>query len=430
MSFTGGVLLQNGAATINSNNSALTFSGAGSVKVSGPFDLTLNSGTAALTGLDHMDTNLTSLTVTALNPTIPSGGVSIAGPQSYTATSGSSITLNGNVTSTAAGAITFNSPVVIGTSSAVATSNSNIVFGSTVDGNKDLTLNSGSGTKTFTGTVGGVTPLGDGTGAAIILQGSGATTFSSTVQARSGMTAAGAVTFNDDVTLTNGDTGSTFTGLVTSGGADGNTISSFDGITFNGGLALVGGPVTVISNGSAITFGSTVSGPQNLILNALLSGAGTVSGLDQIGFTSNLTGLTITAQTLSLPSTGLAVAGPMSFTAAGGITLNGAVGNSAGPASGQIDFNSPVSLATGAIAITNNNAAVNFGSTLNGAQALTINNGSGTTTFTGVVGGSTPLTSLTTDATGTTVINSTGISTSGAQTYNDAVTVGATTQWS
>ncbi len=106
-------------------------------------------------------------------------------------------------------------------------------------------------------------------------------------------------------------------------------------------------PVSVASNGSTISFAGPVSGAQHLTLNALASGAGTVTGLDQIGFNSPLTQLDITAQTLSLPATGLAVNGAMSFTAAGGITLNGAVGNSSSPATGRIDFFSPVTLATG-----------------------------------------------------------------------------------
>src|SRR5205814_450040 len=118
--------------------------------------------------------------------------------------------------------------------------------------------------------------------------------FGSTVQTRSGVTAAGATTFNNNVTLGNGDTGSTFTGLVTSGGSSGNSIGGFDGLTFTGGLSLVGGPVSVASNGSTLSFGGPVSGARNLTLNALAGGAGTVTGLDQIGFTSNLTGLTIT----------------------------------------------------------------------------------------------------------------------------------------
>lgn len=424
MTFNNGVVLQNGPATIDSNNSALAFS-AGTV--SGSYALTLDSGTQTLSGLDRMGANLTSLTVTALNPTIPSGGVTIAGPQTYNATSGSSITLNGNVTSTAAGAITFNNPVTMGASRTVTTADSNIVFASTLDGAYDLTLSSGTGAKTITGAIGGISQLGDGTGAALILQGAGSTLFSSTVAARSGITAAGPVTFTGNVTLANGDTGSTFTGLVTTGGASGNTISGYDGITFDGGLAVTGGAVSVLSNGSTLAFGDAVTGTQNLTLNALSGGAGTVTGLQHVGYTSTLTRLDVTGQTLSLPATGLAVAGPMSFTAAGGITLNGAVGNSSGPATGRIDFFSPVTLATGAVAITTNNAIVNFAGTVDGGQALSVNAGSAQTIFAGAVGLGTALTSVTTDAGGTTAINGGAIRTTGAHLYNDAVTLGAAT---
>ncbi|MES2823032.1 MAG: filamentous hemagglutinin N-terminal domain-containing protein, partial [Pseudomonadota bacterium] len=430
MTFNNGVLLS-GDASINSNNSTLGFQTAGTV--AGPYNLTLNSGSALLNGLDRLGSDLTSLTVTALNPTIPSGGVSITGPQTYTATSGS-ILLSGLLTSTATGVITFNSPVVVGVSTTITTVNSNVIFGDTLDGNRDLTINSGTGINTFTGAVGAITPNGDGTGAALILQGSGAVTFGSTVQARSGITATGTVSFADDVTLTHfgaGSVGSTFTGLVTTGGADGNILSGYDGLTFTGGLTLVGGPVTIDSNGSTINFGAAVSGPQDLTLDSYLFvsvvGTGTVTGLQHIGFTSDITSLSMTGQTLSLPSTGIAVNGPMDFTALGGITLNGAVGNNTGIATGQIDFFSPVTLATGAVTITNNNAAINFASTINGAQALSLNNGAGATTFTGAIGGSTPLGSISSDATGTTIINGGSIATAGAQTYNDAVTLGAIT---
>ena len=425
MSFNAGVLLQNGPATINSNNSPLNFQTAGSV--SGAYGLTLNSGTAALTGLNRMGANLTSLTVTALNPTIPTGGISIAGPQTYSATSGSSITLAGNDTSTAAGAITFNSPVTLSSSATVATNNSAVVFAGALDGNNNLTVSAGSGTTTFTGAVGGVAPLGSGTGAAITLTGSGASTFDGTAQARSGIAVVGAVTFDNNVTLTSGSTGSVFSGLVTTGGGAGNTFSGFGGIAFNGGLALVGGPVTVASNGGTLSFVGAVSGAESLTLNALAGGAGTISGLSQIGTTSTLTALTVTAQTLTLPSTGLAVAGPMSFTAAGGITLNGAVGSAGSPATGAVTFTGPVALATAPITVTTNNAAITFAGTVNGAEALGVNAGSGTTTFAAAVGGTTPLTSLITGASGITAINGGSIHTSGAQSYDDAVTLGAAT---
>ena len=423
MSFDAGVLLQNGPATINSNDSPLNFQTAGTV--SGPYALTLDSGTALITGLNRMGSDLTDLTVTALSPTIPAGGLSIAGPQSYTATSNSSITLQGNVTSTAAGAITFNSPVSVGAAVTVASTNSPVEFASTVDGNQNLTVNSGSGTTTFGGAVGSIFAVGSGTGAALTLSSAGVTVFDSTVQARSGISAAGPVTFDGNVTLGDGDTGSTFNGLVTAGGSSGNTISGYGGLTFDAGLALTGGPVSVVSNGSNITLGGPVSGAESLTLNALSAGAGTVTGLDQIGPDSDLTGLNVTAQTISLPSSGLAVAGPMSFTAAGGITLNGDVGNTSSPATGQIAFNGPVTLATGAIAVSTANAAVTFAGTVDGAEALTVNPGTGTTTFSGAVGGATALTSLTVASTGTTAINGSSVTTTGAQSYGGPVTLGA-----
>lgn len=423
MNFDNGVLLQNGPATINSNNAPLNFSGG---TVSGPYALTLNSGTALLTGLNLMGSALTGLTVTALDPTIPAGGISIAGPQAYTATSNSDITLQGNLTSTAPGAITFNSPVSVGAAVTVASTNAPISFVSTVDGNQNLTVNSGTNTTTFGAAVGGISVVGSGTGAALILSGTGATTFDSTVQARSGISAAGPVTFEGNVTLADGDTGSTFSGLVTSSaGSNGNTISGYDGIAFNGGLTLAGGPTTVVSNGSTIGFAGAVSGVESLALNAASGGTGTVTGLNYIGAGSDLTGLTVTGQTLSLPSTGLAVDGPMSFTAAGGITLNGAVGNTSAPATGAVSFNSPVTLATGAVAVSTANAPVTFAGTVDGAEALTVNSGTAATTFSGAVGSGTALTSLTVASSGATALNGGSVNTTGAQSYDGSVTLGA-----
>ncbi len=63
---------------------------------------------------------------------------------------------------------------------------------------------------------------------------------------------------------------------------------------------------------------------------------------------------------------------------------------------------------------------ITFSSTLNNTQDLIINT-AGTTTFAGVVGGVTPLNSITTDASGTTAINGGTVSTSGAagMVFND-----------
>ncbi len=69
--FSGGVVLENGAATISSNNSLMTFEGANTIN--GPFDLALNAGTGEIIGLDHVGADLTSLDVTADEITIWGG---------------------------------------------------------------------------------------------------------------------------------------------------------------------------------------------------------------------------------------------------------------------------------------------------------------------------------------------------------------------
>ena len=63
-----------------------------------------------------------------------------------------------------------------------------------------------------------------------------------------------------------------------------------------------------------------------------------------------------------------------------------------------------------------------IGTTVNGAQTLSIVD-SGTTTFNGAVS----VASLTTNAGGTTAINGGSVTTTGAQSYGDAVTLGAAT---
>ncbi|PLX85212.1 MAG: hypothetical protein C0618_10910, partial [Desulfuromonas sp.] len=422
--FSGGVVLENGAATIKSNSSLLTFENENTIN--GAYGLTLDSGTSEIIGLDHVGTDLTSLSVTADEVTIPIGGLSIAGPQTYTSTGGTDITLNGDVAATAAGAITFNSPVTVGAEVSVTSSDSTINFESTVDGANDLTVNAGTGTTNFKGEVGSISALGDGTGAALTVASSGTTNFDATVETRSGIVGSGtgAVVFDNDVTLADGDTGSSFTAAVTLGrSGETASFSGFDGLSFAGGINLTDGAVSIVSNGSTLSFGDTVSGAQNLTLNALADGAGTVVGLGQIA--SDLTSLDVTGQTLSLPS-GLAISGPMNFTAPGGITLNGILGSAATPETGDINFNSPVLLATTDVSVNSATGAITFDSTIDGSQNLAVNT-SGTTTFDGVVGGSTPLSSLTTDSGGTVVVNGGAISTTGSQSYADAMTLGADT---
>ena len=73
--------------------------------------------------------------------------------------------------------------------------------------------------------------------------------------------------------------------------------------------------------------------------------------------------------------------------------------------------------------------AINFMGTVNstgGTRTLTINSNAATT-FAGAIGNTSALATITTDATGSTAINGGSVTTTGAQTYNDAVTLGAAT---
>jgi hypothetical protein len=65
--------------------------------------------------------------------------------------------------------------------------------------------------------------------------------------------------------------------------------------------------------------------------------------------------------------------------------------------------------------------AINLNGATNGANTLALNT-TGTSTIGAIIGGSTPITSLTTNAGGTTAISA-DVTTSGAQTYGDAVTL-------
>ena len=131
--------------------------------------------------------------------------------------------------------ITFTGAVTLSTGAVSIDSNGgNILLSSTLTGgSQDLTIAVGTatGTTTFTGAVSG---LGDGVGAALTLASTGLVRFMSTVGAASGISstnASGSTRFDGDVTLTNGDTGSTFTGTTT---LDGLNWSSFDPLTFTG----------------------------------------------------------------------------------------------------------------------------------------------------------------------------------------------------
>jgi outer membrane autotransporter protein len=197
-------------------------------------------------------------------------------------------------------------------------------------------------------------------------------------------------------------------GSVTKTGTGTLTLSGFN--TFSGGTTVTGGTLSVSSDAN---LGSTAGG-------VLLDG-GTLQ--NTAAFTLNHTlSLGASGGTLQVDAN-LTVA--QAITGAGTFTENGAgtliLGGNVTTAGSQT-FNGALALGANISMTSTGGSGIAFNSTLDGAYALAVNT-SGATVFNDV-GSVTALTSLTTNAGGSTTLNG-NVTTTGAQTYNDAVTLGA-----
>ena len=343
------------------------------------------------------------------------GGTALA---SLTTNIGGATSLAGNVT--AADAVNFNDDVnLTGNVTVLSTNNDAVSFGGTVNGAQALQANT-TGATTFGGAVGGATAL-----TSLTTNAGGATSLAGNV------TAADAVNFNDDVNLTGNVTvtstnndavsfggtvngaqelivnttgattfgaaiggGTALTSLTTNvGGATSlaGNVTAADAVNFNDDVNLTGNVTVLSTNNDAVSFGGTVNGAQELIVNttgATTFGAAIGGGTALASLTTNIGGAT---------------------SLAGNVT-----------AADAVNFNDDVNLTGDVTVLSTNNDAVSFGGTVNGAQALQVNT-TGATTFGGAVGGATALTSLTTNAGGTTQIDGASVTTSGDQIYGDTV---------
>jgi hypothetical protein len=303
-----------------------------------------------------------------------------------------------------------------------------ITFGNTLNGAQTLAVNT-SGATTFTGVVGGAAALTslmtDASGRVAINGGvvntTGAQIFGevATLGAATVLTStgSGAITFantlNGAYTLAVNTSGiTTFTGALGNSAALTSLTTDAGGtVAINGGVvnttgaqtygeaATLGAATVLTSTGSgAITFANTLNGAQTLAVNT--SGATTFTGT--VGNSTALSSL--------------------STNAGGTVAINGEMVNTTGA---QI-YGEVATLGADAVLTSSNSGAITFGNTLNGAQSLSLNT-AGVVTFNGAVGGTTPLTSLSTNSGGSVVVNGGLIKTTGAQTINKAITLGADT---
>ena len=367
-------------------------------------------GSATQTGNITVNAHTFADPVTFLQNASGAGSLTIAGHLQnsgggVTLTSGSGNIDIGDSLTTTSGDIDINGAVTLSGASTLTTNTSGAIdFSSTVDGGNDLTLAS-SGSTTFNGAVGATTDVGDGTGAAIIINSTGTTSFESTVDAASGLTqagGAGSVTFKGDVTLADGDTATNLAGAVT---LDGLNWSGYDGLT-TGALTLSTAAVDINSQGGNIQFASIAGGSQDLSLNAGVA-AGTTTVTGNVTALGDGTGAALTVdnsatglvdfQGTFAGNSGLVAGAATSVQFAGDVTL--ADGDTATNLAGAVTLDGlnwsgydglttgALTLSTAAVDINSQGGNIQFASIAGGSQDLSLNAGvaAGTTTVTGNV---------------------------------------------
>jgi hypothetical protein len=288
----------------------------------------------------------------------------------------------------------------------------------------------------------GVVTLGDGSGDVLTFNG-GLTSTAPSVTNLAGTigTSNDAATFGKafvtaSTTVSTGAAGTTFSSAVDGGqslavntsgtttfsGAVGGTTALTSLTTDKGGTTAVNGGSVKTSGVAGQVYNDAVALGANTVLDAA-SGA--------ITFATTLDGaFTLAANTTGATTFGGAVGGatPLAHleTNAGGTTLINGGSITTGSPTSQV-YNDAVVLGANTV-LAALSGGITFASTLDGGYTLAVNT-TGTTTFGGAVGGTTALTSLTTNKGGTTSINGGSVKTSGVQQYNDAVTLGANTSF-
>ena len=400
---------------------------------------TTDSAVAFVNTVDAATTGVQGLTVSAGTGAVTFGGavggsravanLTLAGP--------GPATLDGNVTTT--GTQSYGGPVTLGATDTLTTTNSAVDFAGTVDaaaaGVQGLTVSAGAGAVTFGATVGASQAL-----ASLTVTGTGPTTLDGNVSTTGAQSYGGPVTLGATDTLTTTNSTVQFQGTVdaAAAGVQGLTVAAGTGaLTFG---AAVGASRTLAN----LTV--TGPGPATLDANVTTIGAQNYGGAVRLGANDTLT---TTDSAVDFAATvDATTAGAQGLTVAAGtgaVTFGGAVGGSkalanllvtgTGPTTldgnvtttGVQSYGSAVTLGT-TDTLTTTNSAVDFAGTVDamtaGVQGLTVAAGTGTVTFGAPVGGSQALANLTVTGPGPITLDG-NVTTTGAQSYGGAVTLGA-----
>ena len=384
-----------------------------------PTSLTIESGTAADTGVDCTTTPGTC-TVTSFGAVMYTGNfatdsdggnltIEDSDGDAVEITAGADIDLSGSLTIedpsgitvdggtiTTSGAQTYLGPVTLAGSATLATSNSDITFNSTVDGTYGLTLAPETGTVEFDAAVGGATALSS-------LAVSGPATLGGEVTTSGPQEYDGAVTLDGPATLATTDSNITFASTVDGGFGltldQGTGTATFDGAVGSGtalsSLAVDGAGSAELGAQISTSGDQTYSGPITLSGDTGLSAGGTAT----------VDGIISGGSSLSWSGTGtLVLDGANDYT--GGTTLY----------SGTVEVGDDSAFGTGGVAVSGgtlvasewvslgNNIDLDGTTTLSGSNNINLN---------GIVGGN-----------GSLVWAGTGrLTLSGANTYTGGTTL-------
>jgi trimeric autotransporter adhesin len=414
-----------GVTTLNANAGNAFGTGAGGAAGSVSLNNTAVAGNITTTNISTSGgTNahggnvlLSSVAGVTVTGTINSNGAAAGAGVTAAGRNAGNVTISG-VNRSITGNITANGALALGTNQAGGNAGAVSITGTGTLGTAAINAQTGGATGTGAGgnaggitlngttvTVGALTTTGaaNSNGGAISLTSTSGSLSVGTVASSGGAALAGTsghnagtITLNSASTLT----AAAITANGTNGTAAGNQ---------NGGN---GATVNVTSTGGAVTVGAISSIGGSAAGTNANGGNGGVVTLDAGGATPAITMTNVTTTGGSRVGTGIAGAG-------GSLSVTDAALLSA----------DTIITTTGGSAGVGIGGTVNFAGTVDSSgvnRALTINSNAATT-FGGALGNTLALTSLTTNATGTTAINGGAVTTTGAQTYNDNVTLGAPT---
>lgn len=322
-----------------------TYSGALNTNAGGGISLT--GGSISLAGATT--TNGGGLTINNSAALSIDGALNLDGALSQTGTG--TVTISNNITTTN-DAVSFASNVILGTDISIDTNSgtgANVTFGGTLNGTTagadNLTINAGSGDVTFTGAIGGSTPLGILTITSADDVSAAAATFLRMVQSAG----TGTTSFSGAVNATNGGlslTGTNFTfgSTVNTTSTSGLTVVATGALTLNGAVSLDGSlvfsgggtvainaDVTTTNDNISITGNATIGDSVELSVGTgIIAFSGTLDmGANDVTFTGDEINFNGGADSVS--GTGAIVLQP----ATSGLTVN--VGNSTNNAN-QLDL--------------------------------------------------------------------------------------------